>query len=143
MDVGTVTLSARDRVLALTSWHHDWSGLRVAVLGLGVTGFSVADTLVELGCTVRVIYSSEDRDRERLLDVIGAERSLLATDELQLADLQAFSPDLVVVSPGYRPDHMLTTWAESVGTVVWGDIELGWRLRDKTTRVADWICVTG
>ena len=26
----------RDRILALTSWHHDWSGLRVAVLGLGV-----------------------------------------------------------------------------------------------------------
>ena len=34
-----------DRVAALRSWHDDWSGLRVAVLGLGMTGFSVADTL--------------------------------------------------------------------------------------------------
>ena len=29
----------------LTSWHADWSGLRVVVLGLSMTGFSVADTL--------------------------------------------------------------------------------------------------
>lgn len=135
--------AARERVLALGSWHHDWSGLRVAVLGLGVTGFSVADTLVELGAHVRVVYGGEDRDRERLLDVIGAERTRLGSDEDQLAELAAFDPELVIVSPGYRPDHLLTTWAEDRGIVVWGDIELGWRLRDKTGRIADWICVTG
>lgn len=135
--------ASRTRVLALTSWHHDWSGLRVAVLGLGVTGFSVADTLVELGARVRVIYGSPDADRERLLEVIGAERACLAGDDAQLDDLIAFDPELVVVSPGYRPDHPLTVWAESHGVVVWGDIQLGWRLRDKTERVADWICVTG
>ncbi len=129
--------------MALRSWHDDWSGLRVAVLGLGVTGFSVADTLVELGALVRVIYGSEDPDRERLLDVIGAERALCVGDEAQLADLSAFAPDLVVVSPGYRPDHPLTGWATSNDVVVWGDIELGWRLRDKTGRIADWICITG
>jgi UDP-N-acetylmuramoylalanine--D-glutamate ligase len=133
----------RERILALGSWHHDWSGLRVAVLGLGVTGFSVADTLCELGARVRVIYGREDADRERLLDVIGAERACLAEDDAQLADLAAFGPELVVVSPGYRPDHPLTEWAERHGAVVWGDIELGWRLRDKTGRVADWICITG
>jgi len=143
MDHTTVTAAARDRVLALRSWHDDWRELRVAVLGLGVTGFSVADTLVELGSRVRVIYGSPDPDRERLLDVIGAERSCLAEDAAQLADLTAFDPELVVVSPGYRPDHPLTVWAEQRGTVVWGDIELGWRLRDKTPRIADWICITG
>ena len=134
---------AADRVLGLTSWHHDWSGLRVAVLGLGVTGFSVADTLVELGSRVRVIHGGQDPDRERLLDVIGAERARFEDDDAQLADLAEFDPDLVVVSPGYRPDHPLTVWAEDRGIPVWGDIELGWRLRDKTTRIADWICVTG
>lgn len=133
----------RDRVLALRSWHHDWSGLRVAVLGLGVTGFSVADTLVELGSHVRVIFGDEDPDRERVLEIIGAEAARVSGDEAQLDDLIGFAPDLVVVSPGYRPDHPLTEWAESNGVVVWGDIELGWRLRDKTARVADWICITG
>lgn len=136
-------MTVRNRVAALRSWHDDWSGLRVAVLGLGMTGFSVADTLVELGSRVRVIYGSEDADRERLLDVIGAERALLRGDDAQLADLVGFDPELVIVSPGYRPDHPLTTWATSHGVTVWGDIELGWRLRDKTGRIADWICVTG
>ena len=85
-----MTAASRERLLALASWHHDWSGLRVAVLGLGVTGFSVADTLVELGSRVRVIYGGEDPDRERLLDVIGAERARFASDEDQLSDLAAF-----------------------------------------------------
>lgn len=134
---------ATQRVLALTSWHHDWSGLRVAVLGLGVTGFSVADTLVELGSRVHVIYGAEDPDRERLLDVIGAERTVCDDDDGQLRALERFDPELVIVSPGYRPDHPLTEWALRHGVVVWGDIELGWRLRDKTGRVADWICITG
>ncbi|MFD5600502.1 UDP-N-acetylmuramoyl-L-alanine--D-glutamate ligase [Leucobacter sp. NPDC058333] len=132
-----------DRVDALTSWHHDWTGLRVAVLGLGVTGFSVADTLVELGSRVRVIYGAPDEEREQLLDVIGAERFAAADNAAQLADLEEFDPELVVVSPGYRPDHPLTTWAKGRGITVWGDIELGWRLRDKTGRIADWICITG
>lgn len=138
-----MTIDVRERVLALSSWHHDWSGLRVAVLGLGVTGFSVADTLIELGSRVRVIFAGEDPEREQLLRVIGAEQARIAGDEAQLADLAAFDPDLVIVSPGYRPDHPLTEWAIARGTVVWGDIELGWRLRDKTDRVADWICITG
>ncbi|MFC5338082.1 UDP-N-acetylmuramoyl-L-alanine--D-glutamate ligase [Leucobacter denitrificans] len=131
------------RLAALTSWHHDWSGLRVAVLGLGATGFSVADTLVELGAQVRVVYGKPDEDRERLLDVIGSERALAESDEAQIAELQAFAPELIVVSPGYPAKHPVVVWAQSQDVAVWGDIELGWRLRDKTDRIADWICVTG
>ncbi|PIJ47836.1 hypothetical protein BMH30_06535, partial [Leucobacter sp. OLES1] len=66
MVAAAMTIDVRERVLALSSWHHDWSGLRVAVLGLGVTGFSVADTLVELGSRVRVIFAGEDPEREQL-----------------------------------------------------------------------------
>jgi len=131
------------RVEALQSWHHDWHGLRVAVLGLGVTGFSVADTLAELGAHVRVIYGKPDPERERILEVIGVTHLNAESDDTQLADMIEFAPDLVVVSPGYRPDHPLTTWAETQGIPVWGDIQLGWRLRDKTDRIADWIAVTG
>lgn len=133
----------QERLAALTSWHHDWSGLRVAVLGLGATGFSVADTLVELGSRVRVIYGKQDHDRERLLDVIGAERNLGESDAAQVAYLEAYGPELIVVSPGYSPTHPTLVWASENGVEVWGDIELGWRLRDKTERVADWLCITG
>lgn len=136
-------MTAAARLSALTSWHHDWSGLRVAVLGLGATGFSVADTLVELDARVRVIYASPDADRERLLDVIGAEREQSDSSDGQIDALAAFDPELIVISPGYPSHHPALAWAAERDVAVWGDIELGWRLRDKTDRVADWICITG
>ena len=123
---------------SLTSWHADWSGLRVAVLGLGVTGFAAADTLVELGTRVRVLSSGRDAEREHLLSVIGAE---FAGDDLE-ASLAEFAPELVIVSPGFRPNNPLLVWAAESGVAVWGDIELAWRLRDKV-KSAEWICVTG
>lgn len=147
MDPAVTAPSTNDgngqRALSLLSWHDDWRGLRVAVLGLGVTGFSVADTLIELGANVHVIAAQPDPERERILAVLGAACTILPETDQQLAELRAFEPELVVVSPGYRPDHPLTVWAEDAGVPVWGDIQLAWRLRDKTERIADWICVTG
>ena len=43
------------RLNTLNSWNSDWVGLRVGVLGLGVTGFAAADTLAELGAEVVVV----------------------------------------------------------------------------------------
>jgi UDP-N-acetylmuramoylalanine--D-glutamate ligase len=58
----------------LTSWHSDWKGLRVAVIGLGVTGFSVADTLAELGCEVFVVAEKAEAELVDILDVLGVRR---------------------------------------------------------------------
>src|SRR5690554_3960199 len=130
-------------VAALTSWHADWRGLKVAVLGLGVTGFSVADTLVELGAEVLVFASEADPQRSELLTVIGAG---LVTRDLgadKTDDLSDFAPDLVVTSPGFPPTHPLIRWAERSGVPVWGDVELAWRLRDKVGPPAPWLAVTG
>jgi UDP-N-acetylmuramoylalanine--D-glutamate ligase len=131
----------------LTSWRADWSGLRVAVLGLGMTGFSVADTLVELGAEVLVVAARGSDEHRGLLEVIGA-RFLQHPDDAGAPDeLLAFAPELVVVSPGYHPDHPLLGWAGEAGIPIWGDIELAWRLRDKVPRPdgtpMDWILVTG
>jgi UDP-N-acetylmuramoylalanine--D-glutamate ligase len=131
-----------ERLARLTSWRSDWTGLRVAVLGLGVTGFSVADTLVELGAEVLVLASSATSEQRQLLEVIGAgyfEGPLTTTPE----PLEAFDPELVVASPGFHPDHPVLEWAAGRGTAVWSDIELAWRVRDKVTPVAEWILVTG
>ena len=131
----------------LTSWRADWSGLRVAVLGLGVTGFSVADTLVELGARVLVVTASGSEEHRGLLDVIGAEFLQHPDGQSAPGELLAFAPELVVVSPGYHPDHPLIVWAQDAGIPVWGDIELAWRVRDKVLRAdgtpQDWVLVTG
>ncbi|MDO9591260.1 MAG: Mur ligase family protein, partial [Microcella sp.] len=131
------------RIDDLTSWHDDWSGLRVLVLGLGVTGFAVADTLAELGATVLVAARDPDVERAGILPVIGVRLIALDDDDSVPGELDELDPQLVVVSPGYRPDHVLVEWARGRGTPIWGDIELAWRVRDKVSPPADWILITG
>ncbi len=123
----------------LTSWHDDWQGLRVAILGLGLTGFAAADTLAELGADCRVFADSADEKTATVLEVIGVplERSTVA------GAVSAFAPELVVVSPGFRPTHPAVVWARDGGVPLWGDVELAWRLRDKVGTPAEWLTVTG
>jgi UDP-N-acetylmuramoylalanine--D-glutamate ligase len=134
------------RLDTLTSWHADWRGLKVAVLGLSVTGFSVADTLAELGSDVYVFTESAEAEYERLLPVIGVR---LWTGDLNTVpeELAAFAPDVVIASPGFSPRHPLVVWAQEGDVALWGDVELAWRVRDKVPRPdgspADWILITG
>lgn len=135
-----------DRLDGLTSWHSDWKGLRVAVLGLSVTGFAVADTLTELGADVLVVTEKADEEYARLLPVIGARLWTGSLSEVP-AELVAFAPEVVIASPGFAPGHPLISWTREAGIALWGDIELAWRVRDKVVRAdgspADWILVTG
>ncbi|WP_308491191.1 UDP-N-acetylmuramoyl-L-alanine--D-glutamate ligase [Microbacterium terrisoli] len=135
-----------DRLDSLTSWNADWSGLRVAVLGLSMTGFSVADTLAELGADVLVVTEGADPEYARLLPVIGARLHVGGLDEVP-AELVAFAPDVIVASPGFAPHHPVVAWAQASGIALWGDIELAWRVRDKVLRAdgtpAEWLLITG
>lgn len=138
--------ASSERLDALTSWHADWKGLRVAVLGLSVTGFSVADTLAELGADVLVVTESATEEYTRLLPVIGARLWTGSLDTVpdELAD---FAPDVVVASPGFPPHHPVIAWARAGAAALWGDVELAWRVRDKVLRSdgtpADWVLITG
>jgi UDP-N-acetylmuramoylalanine--D-glutamate ligase len=131
---------------ALRSWHADWRGLRVAVLGLSMTGFSAADTLAELGAEVLVVTESADPEYERLLPVIGADLHVGPLDTVPDA-LVAFGPEVVVASPGFPPRHPVIEWTRRERIALWGDVELAWRVRDKVVRAdgrpADWVLVTG
>jgi UDP-N-acetylmuramoylalanine--D-glutamate ligase len=131
-------------VASLTGWTAQWQGLRVAVLGLGVTGFSVADTLAELGARPMVLAPTADEKTADLLDVLGVPLVLCDLEDARaLGELDAFGPELLVVSPGFRPRHPLVAWALKHGVPVWGDVELAWRLRDKTGTAAPWLAITG
>lgn len=132
-------MRSAQEVDALTGWGADWRGLRVAVLGLGLTGFSVADTLNELGAELVVLAERADDATADLLDVIGVRLVRVSLEN----EIAVFAPDLVVVSPGFAPHNTLVLWAVSKGIPIWGDVELGWRLRDRSGTVAEWIAVTG
>ena len=127
----------------LTSWHSNWRDIRAVVFGLGVSGFSVADTLAELGAKTLVVAEKAEADLLDILDVIGVPHLTGEAAKGIPSEVVGFQPDVIVVSPGVRPEHELLVWAASQSIAVWVDIDLAWRLRDKTERLAHWFTVTG
>ncbi len=122
------------------SWRADWSNLSALVLGLGKSGFSAVDTLVELGVGTTVVAKDADPKLIELTDVIGAK--FIATEDPAVLDsLQKV--DFAVVSPGFNPQHPLVAALTAGGVPLVTDVDLAWHLRDKTDRVSNWIVVTG
>jgi len=137
---------ATTRLDGLTSWHADWEGLRVLVLGLDPVGFSVVDTLAELGSDVLVVDDAAPDDLARLVPVIGARLEAAPLDAVPDV-VREFSPEVVVATDAIATTHPILTWAKQTGTAVWGDVELAWRVRDKVARAtgepAEWLVVSG
>ena len=125
------------------SWHSDWTKLNVVVFGLGVSGFSVADTLAELGAKTLVVAEKAEADLLDILDVIGVPHITGAAATGVPPAVIDFKPDVIVTSPGIRPQNPLLAWASEQGVPVWVDIDLAWRVRDKTDRIAQWFTITG
>lgn len=117
----------------------DWSPVRVGVLGLGIAGYACADSLTFLGASVIALDerdTSSLREKKELLELLGA-RVVLGQPLTLPADI-----DLLVVSPGLPPQHLVIEAALAAGIPVWGELELAWRLRDLEAPAA-WLCVTG
>ncbi len=127
--------------LAAADRHSPWDQLRVAVGGLGMSGFAAADALQHLGAEVTVIADSVDdsaREKATLLQILGVDVRL-GGDPVR--DLPT-DVDLIVMSPGIPPGAALSLEAVSRGLPIWGDVELAWRLRDPE-HAAPWLCLTG
>lgn len=120
-----------------TSWHQAWN-FKVAVLGLGKSGFSVADTLMELGAEVTVFAAKVDEQLAELIDVIGAK--LVRSDAPEDFDAETF--DFAVVSPGFAPKHPSVTKLIASGVSIFTDIDLARALDDKVKKPT-WITITG
>lgn len=127
----------------LSSWSSDWSSIKVAVLGLGKSGFSVADTLNELGTKLLVVAQSADEEVLDILDVLGVDSVIDSSTNVLQEALDSFEADLLVVSPGFSPSSPLVEKAVQSGIPIWTDIDLAWRLRDKFVSNQEWICITG
>lgn len=118
-----------------------WEGVRVAVAGFSVAGFASADNLNHLGASVVALDERADPELEEkaeLLGVLGADVRLGEG----VADLLPADVDLLVVSPGWRPDSAVVLQALARDIPVWGEVELAWRLRDPAHDVP-WLVVTG
>jgi UDP-N-acetylmuramoylalanine--D-glutamate ligase len=121
-----------------------WDGVRATVLGFGVSGFAAADNLTHVGADVTALAdraTAAQLERAELLEVLGARVDIHDGATRELPD----DVDVVVTSPGFRPDSPLLVQAAARGVPVWGEVELAWRLRGPgpSGTPAPWLCVTG
>ena len=133
------------RTDTLTHRDADWAGLRVVVAGLGISGFAAADALLDRGAVVTVVDAkdpaegSRSAEQAKILEILDA---TVRTGEGAADRLPKGEWDLVVTSPGWRPDQPLLAEAAARGIPVWGEVELAWRLRP-AENAAPWLTITG
>ncbi|NUP34986.1 MAG: UDP-N-acetylmuramoyl-L-alanine--D-glutamate ligase, partial [Streptomycetaceae bacterium] len=113
--------------------------MSVCVSGTGITGASVVRALAPLGARVVVVDGADTEvARARAADLAAHG----ATVRLGDADTLPEGVDVVVTSPGWRPESPLFAAAAAAGVPVWGDVELAWRMRPREG-AAPWLAITG
>ncbi|SFX05335.1 UDP-N-acetylmuramoyl-L-alanine--D-glutamate ligase [Streptomyces atratus] len=118
--------------------NQDWQGKYVTVAGLGVSGIPAAKVLRGLGAVVTVVNDGDDeRSRTQAAELEAQGITVRLGDGATLPE----STELIVTTPGWKPDKPLFTAAAEAGVPVWGDVELAWRLRGPGA--APWLAVTG
>ncbi|MEU3923017.1 UDP-N-acetylmuramoyl-L-alanine--D-glutamate ligase [Streptomyces sp. NPDC029004] len=116
----------------------DWQGKRVTVAGLGVSGIPAARVLHGLGAVVTVVNDGDDeRSRAQAAELEAESITVRLGDGATLPE----GTELIVTTPGWKPDKPLFLAAAEADVPVWGDVELAWRLRGPGA--APWLAVTG
>ncbi|MFG2296742.1 UDP-N-acetylmuramoyl-L-alanine--D-glutamate ligase [Streptomyces sp. NPDC048603] len=134
---------------------------RITVAGLGVSGISAARALARFGAAVTVVDNGDgDTHRARAAELaeLGIETRLgRLADGAKAGETLPEGTELVVTSPGWKPDSPLFLEAAKAGVDVVGDVEIAWRLRDAGTALraartaaeagpapaAEWLAITG
>lgn len=118
-----------------------WHQVHAVVAGLGVSGFAAADRLVELGADVTVVDDADtptNFEHGTLLEMLGATVRLGSGSSAVLPA----NTDVVIASPGWRPDYPLIAQALARKIQVWSEVELAWRLMHPD-RIIPWLGITG
>jgi UDP-N-acetylmuramoylalanine--D-glutamate ligase len=111
----------------------DFAGRTVLVAGAGLAGASAVRAL--LARDARVLLA--DRAHSAAVEELTAAGAEFVASPDVLPD----AVELVVTSPGWRPDHPLLRDALARGREVLGEVEFAWRLRE--ANAAPWLAVTG
>lgn len=123
----------------------DVSGLRILVTGFGVSGYAAADQTMQRGAHVTVVDGADseaNREKAEILRVLGVDVRLGAEHTGSLPRTAAGEGfDLVVTSPGWRPDQPLLREAAAAGIPVWSEVELARRMQAPDGPA--WLGVTG
>jgi UDP-N-acetylmuramoylalanine--D-glutamate ligase len=112
-----------------------WRDRAVCVAGAGVSGQAAARVLAARGARVTLADARDDEALRAKIALPGV------TLRLGDGDTLPDGTDLVVTSPGWRPDAPLLAAAAEAGVEIIGEVELAWRLRGPDA--APWLAITG
>ncbi|MGW0229083.1 UDP-N-acetylmuramoyl-L-alanine--D-glutamate ligase [Actinopolymorpha singaporensis] len=125
--------------------HSPWPQLSALVTGIGVSGYSAAAGLLGVGARVAVVDERDgdaERERATILQTLGADVRLGPGSTASIPDSIPGGPDVVVTSPGWRPDAPILAQAAAAGIPILGEVDLALRLRDPE-HAAPWLTLTG
>lgn len=107
----------------------NFSGRKILVLGAGVTGLAVANSLAKRGAEI----SLADDQITQISDFKVAPS----------ASFEATNFDSLVISPGWKADHPLIVQAKSNGIELLNEVDLAWQIRGELVPNQRWIALTG
>jgi UDP-N-acetylmuramoylalanine--D-glutamate ligase len=120
-----------------------FAGRSVCVAGAGISGRAAALALADQGARVTVVDARAGAAEHEHAAALAADRGAAGEITVRLGDGETLPPDidLVVTSPGWRPDVPLLAAAARAGIEIIGEVELAWRLRPPDA--PPWLAVTG
>ena len=105
------------------------SGRKILILGAGVTGLAVANSLAKRGAEISL-----------------ADDQVSEVDGFKVAPSNSYKVtnfDSLVISPGWKADHPLIVEALSNGIELLNEVDLAWQLRGELAPNQRWIALTG
>lgn len=102
---------------------------KILVAGAGVTGLAVARALLARGA--KVTFADEKVDHVEGFDVIAP------------ADIDIRQFDGLMVSPGWREDHLLVKAAREFEVTILNEIDFAWSIKSEKLPGQKWLALTG
>jgi UDP-N-acetylmuramoylalanine--D-glutamate ligase len=107
----------------------NFSKSRILILGAGVTGSALAQSLTRRGAIVAVADDKQIKDSP--------------FDTFLSDDIDVHEWESVVVSPGWKPSHPLIQKFVAAGTPLTNEIDLAWQIKQEEVPHQRWFAITG
>ena len=107
----------------------NFSKSRILILGAGVTGSALAQSLTRRGAVVAIADDKQIKDS--LFDTFLSD------------DIDVLEWESVIVSPGWKPSHPLIQKFIAAGTPLTNEIDLAWQIKQEEVPHQRWFAITG
>ena len=107
----------------------NFSKSRILILGAGVTGSALAQSLTRRGAVVAI---ADDKKIE------GSAFETILSDEVDVNDWES-----AVISPGWKPSHPLIQKFVTAGIPMTNEVDLAWQIKQEEAPHQRWFALTG